>query len=192
MYSRFDLPLPLCNVRISLLMMSFSVTIYSFALSAIQRYVTIVHNRGNMLLFKKKWQPLLFTAVWIFSAITVIPTYSVGDIIVLFWRDLCFLANPEADMFLNIMFGFSTFLSLCAIPFLYIRIFMVVRKSSRAAGTTESGSKSKGKAVHMALVLFILYITYTVAFTPCTLFTYVGPFISDLESKRQVYNVYYT
>ena len=183
-YFRFFIPHGLCNLRLSILFTSFSVTIYSFALSAVHRYVTIVHNRGNMLIFQKKWQPLLFAAVWGFTLVTVVPTYATGDLNVILTRDLCFLANPKAAIFRNILLGFSLFLSLFLTPVLYIRIFVAVRKAASAVGPMGTAAKSDSKAAHTARVLFVLYLTYTIAYVPYTLSVYIRQFMPDLATKR--------
>ena len=181
---RFYFPDVCCNIRVSIVFASMSVTIYSFALSAVHRYVTIVHNRGNMLIFQKKWQPLLFAAVWGFTLVTVVPTYATGDIVVLLTRDLCFFANPKAVIFRNILLGFSFFLSLFFTPILYIRIFIAVRKSAKAVGPMGVTVTSDSKAAHTALVLFVLYLTFTVAYVPYTLTVYIRQLMPDLATKR--------
>ena len=181
------MPESLCNMRLFFFTMSIMVTTCSFAISALHRYASIVHNRGNMTVFQKRWQPLLLFSMWLISSIIVLPAVTSGEVVVYIYRDLCYIDGEGLVVKHIIIYGISNVISLVVIPILYMRIFLFVRNASRAVEKFEARSSMDSKkrsSTRTAVQLFLLYVTYTIAYLPSSLFLYVIPLMDSLDTKR--------
>ena len=140
-------------------------TVLSFTISAIQRYLVIVHNK-TLKIFDKKYQAALLTCLWIFAISAVLPFLILGDLHVMYWPDLCYIdADGIIYTIALVLYGFVVCLPMVAIPILYLRIWIIVRRAAKITkGNSGNGSRKKGHK--SALILFILYLTFAIAFVP--------------------------
>ena len=181
----------ICHIRAIPQAVSFSVTSLSFMISTLHRYMAIVHNRPNLWIFEKKRQPYVFFTMWIFALFVNIPSY-VGEPYAVFWPDYCVIVNPPLAQY--ILMGFIIFivvLPLVSIPFFYLHILIVIKRSSRKV---EAMSALKEKKVRRgnrtALVLFLLYIAFMSMFGPYMVYNFIRDVFSDRQKMEAIFIIW--
>ena len=156
---------PACRIAWTVFFACLCVTILSFMISTIHRYVTIVHNAHQLAIFATRWQPLLLGTLWIFGLISGVVLTVVGPIRALYWRDMCYIDNSELFWIGTGVFGALVVIPFICVPILYTKILRLIYKASKQVGNDKS-QKSQNKGYRSAVVLFILFATFSVAFVP--------------------------
>ena len=142
-----------------------SVTSLSFMLTTIHRYVTIVRNNNNQHqspVFSARWLPALMGTLWFIALFGGLTLTVIGPKRALFWSDLCYVDNSELYWVGMAFLGIFVTVPFLSVPFLYIRILKFIYRVSRQVGPERSTNRGHRTAV----VLFILFGTFSLAFVP--------------------------
>ena len=151
------------------------VSVFTFFLTALQRYLTIVFNKGKLWLFSTKWLPLVLPVTWTLCFCLAIPMTYPGIYIVATWRDFCSVTSDELLLRMRIINSVAMLLPLALVLVFYVHMYWVVRKASARVQQHGAGG---GRSVsshhsHMAKVLFVLYVFAAAVYIPFILFFFV-------------------
>ena len=156
-----------------------AATVLSFLLSALQRYLTIVHNKTPRI-FKRQYLPFLLLSIWILAFILVLPFLTTfGELYVMYWPDLCYIELSTVIWNIgNVLYALFVVVPMISVLGLYIHIIIIIRRAAKIR-QGQSTSNSTNKSHKTAMILFILYITFSVGFVPYILrsaaFALLGP-----------------
>ena len=160
----------ICRLRMMLIMVAFTMTSISFMMSALHRYLAIVHNKTGLWLFSVRWQPHVLVVTWLLVFLICLP-YAVGSILYQLWQDFCtVVADPIMNYILLVGFVAAP---IVLVPFMYAHILIVVcRASKKVTDANSSSSKAKNRSNRTALVLFVLYLAFVLGYGPYLVFSF--------------------
>ena len=183
----------LCYFRQFISAASIGVIFFTMVLSALHRYLIIVHNR-KIKIFHDKSLLWLLPLIWLLaSSISVTFVYP-GSAFIIMYRHQCAVVSQAAT---GLFFAFAALnvgIPIIIVPVLYLRIYCVVYKAHKmtrkqnhrqqAASASNNANVNK-KQKRIALILFILYAEFTVTYLPY-LVTLMLPPIKDIHQRRLV------
>jgi hypothetical protein len=196
-----------CNIRQMLVFTPMLVSVFTFLLTALQRYFAIAYNKTGLALFSMKWLPLVLLVVWVSAVAISVPAGYPGPYYANVWIDFCAVFSNELLTTMKSINSTVILVPVVVVLLLYCHMYWVVRKAAMkirnngagGAGVGAGGATGAGGGAqkpvsshhkHMARVLFILYLTATVSFLPYILFFFI---ISSLggSGKSAFYMVMY-
>ena len=165
-FHRFPFPYAVCNIRQILVYMQMYVSVFTFVLTALQRYLAIVYNKPKLWIFSLKSLPLSLSAMWLVSLCLAIPVNYPGPYFAVIWRDVCIMASDKLITAAQIINSILIVLPLVAVFLIYVHIYWVVRKASARVQEQTGGRTVSNHHRRMARVLFILYLSASAVFIP--------------------------
>ena len=151
----------------------------SYLLIAVQRFVVIVMNKPHLTLLQMKWLPLLLFVVWCCAAAVTAPFWVYGEPYALLWPDYCIMYSEFLLLYLEIIPACIVYIPGVIILSLYIAIYVFVHKSSARVQTQGNQKKN----IHMAVILFLMFFLFIVAYVPYTIFCLFQTRLS-LETRK--------
>ena len=172
-----------CNIRQMLTFTPMIVSVFTFLLTALQRYLAIAYNKTGVGLFTIKWLPLVLPVIWLSSVAISIPAGYPGPYYANVWHDFCAVFSDDLLTGMKTINSIVILVPLVVVLLLYVHMYWVVRRAAMRVRIKPDGGKTvSSHHKHMARVLLILYLTATVSFLPYILFFFI---ISSLSGPAK-------
>lgn len=156
-----------------------------FLLSAVQRYMAIVHNRHDLAVLSLKWQPAVVAGLWLLGAVLCAGMVGLGEAVVVNWVDNCLWTSPDGLILTQTLGSLTVFLPLLAVLLLYARILWVVK-------TKSMGGRGR-KDTRTALVLFGLCVAFACSYVPQVIYFCIATVVdADVQLVMQLVTWYLT
>ncbi|XP_067666910.1 adenosine receptor A2b-like [Haliotis asinina] len=155
-----------CLIRLGVVFTFVCCSIYHLALLTVDRFVKIVFPYRYQDVISRKSVSIMSAAIWVFSVnFGLIPAYG--------WRDTPGPSEPACSLLGVLTTGyiqvglFVNFFPLLVICILYMKIFLVARRHSRAIAATDvSGNGNSGSSMKFTKTVVILIGAYIISFSP--------------------------
>ncbi|XP_071094493.1 adenosine receptor A2b-like [Haliotis cracherodii] len=164
-----------CLVRLGAVFTFVCCSTWHLALLTLDRFVQIVYPYRYQDVITRKSVSIMSAVIWVCSVnLGLIPAYG--------WRDTPGPSEPACSLLGVLTAGyiqmglFFTFVPLVVICVLYMKIFLVARRHSRAIAATDvTGNRNSG-SMKFTKTVVLLVGAYIISFSPLVLITWVYTF----------------
>lgn len=154
--------------------------IFTFVLSALHRYLLIVHNRSPTIFTRPCRVLLLLFVKWVLCILVSVFSVVPGAKLILYmYRDTCIVISHATPIMQLVFVIFTLAVPLLVVPLLYLHIYIVVRRSGNQANSGSANAKHH----KTAKILFIIYITFLFTYLPYVGLNFNGP-LKDIHRTR--------
>ncbi|XP_067666911.1 adenosine receptor A2b-like [Haliotis asinina] len=164
-----------CLVRLGSVFTSVCCSVDHLALLTVDRFVKIVFPYRYQDIISRKSVSIISAAIWVFSInLGLIPAYG--------WRHRPGPCEPACSLLGVLTTGYIQMgLSLVLLPFvviciLYMKIFLVARRHSRAIAATDVSGNGNSVNMKFTKTVVILIGTYIISFSPLGLILLIYTF----------------
>ncbi|XP_067666561.1 adenosine receptor A3-like [Haliotis asinina] len=165
-----------CLMRLGVVFTFVCCSVNHLALLTVDRFVKIVFPYRYQDIISRKSVSIISAAIWVFSVnLGLIPAYG--------WRHTPEPSEPACSLLGVLTAGYIQMgLSIIYLPFvliciLYMKIFLVVRRHSRAIAATDiSGNSNSGSSMKFTKTVVILIGAYIISFSPLAMIALVFTF----------------
>ncbi|XP_048256064.1 adenosine receptor A3-like isoform X2 [Haliotis rufescens] len=164
-----------CLVRLGVVFTFVGCSIYHLALLTLDRFVQIVYPYRYQDIITRRSVSIMSAAIWVFSVnLGLIPAYG--------WRDTPGPSEPACSLLGVLTAGyiqmglFFTFVPLVVICVLYMKIFLVVRRHSRAIAATDVTGNRNSRSMKFTKTVVLLVGAYIISFSPLAMVALVFTF----------------
>ena len=171
-----------------------TVSLFTIALTAVNRYFKIVKTKSHPRLYTKKTALRSIAGIWALSSLVPVPYLSIGNRYIYHpGKHMCIFDLDNSNMY----YALTTIICFFLVPFgvitfCYFQVFRTVRDHKQKMVSSRRGTEARfsGREVKLTRLLFAIFVGFLFSWIPFVVTDILGVVQGQFSLPRSTYAVY--